>query len=298
MKQRYGVIGVTGFVGRYVARALASRGYDVVGFSRSGVGRVPEVCEWRRSGAWDFSSLDGLINLSGERVDQRWTEKNKRKFEASRIGVTQEIVATLQSMSDHDRPKVWVNASAVGFYGDRADEICTEGSPPGTGYLAQLCLDWEAATKGIEETGVRCVMVRIGMVLGRGGMAWDRLRLAFAWGGGAQLGSGRQWMPWIHVDDLTAGIIWSIEQNSISGVVNGVATEPVTNRDFTRQLARALRRPAPWIAPGWVLRGIFGEFGSFLTSSQRVAPKRWIDAGFVFRYPTLDLALAELLQKP
>jgi uncharacterized protein (TIGR01777 family) len=295
MKKRYGVIGVTGFVGRYVARALTARGHEVVGFSRHGKGNVPEVSEWRVSGKWDFSSLDGLINLAGERVDQRWTEKNKRKFAASRVGVTQQIVASLNGMAENARPKVWVNASAVGFYGDRADEICDENSQAGTGYLAQLCIDWEAATDGSAELGVRCVMVRIGMVLGRGGMAWDRLKWAFWCGGGARLGNGKQWMPWIHIEDLAAGIVHSLENEQVIGVVNGVAPQPVTNRDFTRQLAAAMHRPAPWVAPRWLLKLIFGEFGDFLVSSQRVSPQRWLDAGFSFRFPDIGQAFQDLL---
>lgn len=295
MKKRIGVIGVTGFVGRYVARALSSHGYDVVGFSRSGAGDVPEVKEWRKSGEWNFATLDGLVNLAGERVDQRWTEKNKRKFEDSRIGVTRQMIASLKMMPENERPKTWINASAVGYYGNRGDEICDESSDSGNGYLAQLCIDWENATSGADALGVRCVMVRIGMVLGRGGMAWDRLRRAFWLGGGAQLGNGQQWMPWIHVEDLAEGIVFSIEKDSMVGVVNGVAPYAVTNRDFTRQLGRAMHRPTPWVAPRCLLRLVFGEFGDFLVSSQRVLPKRWLDAGFAFRYPTLERALEELL---
>lgn len=297
MKKRLGIIGVTGFVGRYLARALNRNGYEVVGFSRSGSGAIPEVKEWRRSGVWDFSDLAGIINLAGERVDQRWTAKNREKFESSRIGVSREIAAALREMPDHERPPIWVNASAVGYYGDRGEEVCDESSDPGQGYLAKLCIDWENATEGIDAAGVRCVMVRIGMVLGRGGMAWDRLRRAFSLGGGARLGNGKQWMPWIHIDDLVAGILHSINHQGIRGIVNGVAPQPVTNRDFTHRLSRALHRPAPWVAPRFLLRWIFGEFGDFLVSSQRVAPKRWLDSGFEFRYPDIDSAFAELLQK-
>lgn len=297
MKKRVGVIGVTGFVGRYVAAALQARGDEVVGFSRSGGGNVPGVAEWRRSGPWDFTGLDGLINLAGERVDQRWTAANRLKFEQSRVGLTKEIVASLKEMAIQDRPPVWVNASAVGFYGDRKDEIVDEASAPGSGYLAQLCVDWEAATEGASDLGVRCVMVRIGMVIGRGGMAWDRLRRVFLLGAGARLGSGEQWMPWIHINDLVAGILFSLDKQTISGVVNGVAPAPETNRDFTKKLARALHRPAPWVAPAFVLRTIFGEFGDFLLGGQRVMPRVWQQAGLAFSYPTLEQALDELCQK-
>ena len=294
MTKRIGVIGVTGFVGRYLAAALQSRGDVVVGFSRSGAGDVAGVSEWRSSGPWDLSGLDGLINLAGERVDQRWTAANREKFEQSRVGLTRQIVETLQGMTFSERPPVWVNASAVGFYGDRQDEIVDERSPAGTGYLAQLCVDWEAATEGVSALGVRCVMVRIGVVLGRGGMAWDRLRRVFSLGGGARLGSGQQWMPWIHIDDLVAGLIFSFDNQTIVGAVNGVAPAPETNRDFTKKLASALHRPAPWVAPGFVLRLILGEFGEVLLGGQRAIPRVWQEAGFQFAYPTLEQAFAEL----
>ncbi|MFM2170872.1 MAG: hypothetical protein RI957_1101 [Verrucomicrobiota bacterium] len=298
MKKRVGVIGVTGFVGRYVAAALAARGDEVIGYSRSGSSDPSCVTEWRKSGEWDFSGLDAIVNLAGERVDQRWTSSNKLKFEQSRIGVTRSIVSALARMADVTRPKTWINASAVGYYGNRQDEWVDEFSSPGDGYLAQLCIDWERATAGVETLGVRCVMVRIGMVLGRGGMAWDRLRLVFSLAAGARLGDGTQWMPWIHVDDLVAGILFSLDHPTMKGPANGVAPLPERNRDFTRKLAGVLRRPAPWVAPGFFLRLIFGEFGDFLLGGQRVKPRVWEDAGFVFRHPTAESALRELCATP
>lgn len=294
MKMRVGVVGVTGFVGRYVATALLKLGHEVVGFSRSGAGDVLGASEWRKSGDWDFSGLDGIINLAGERVDQRWTAANRAKFEQSRIGVTRSMVEALEKMPVSARPSVWINASAVGFYGDRGDEIVDESSAPGSGYLARLCIDWERATAGAEKLGVRCVMVRIGMVLGRGGMAWDRLRRVFLLGCGARLGDGAQWMPWIHIDDLVAGILFSLNHPELRGPVNGVAPTPERNRDFTQKLGKALRRPAPWVAPGFLLRMIFGEFGDFLLGGQRVNPRSWAEAGFEFRYPTIESAFEEL----
>jgi uncharacterized protein len=297
MKQRVGVIGVTGFVGRHVAAALAARGDEVVGFSRSAGGDVAGVVEWRKSGPWDLNGLDAIVNLAGERVDQRWTAANRVKFEQSRIGITRDLVAALREMEFSARPKVWINASAVGYYGDRGDEVVDETSTAGEGYLARLCIDWEAATDGVAALGVRCVMVRIGMVLGRGGMAWDRLRRVFLLGAGARLGSGKQWMPWIHIDDLVAGMLFSMDNQTILGPVNGTAPTPETNRSFTQKLSKAVRRLAPWVAPAFVLRAIFGEFGDFLLGGQRVSPRVWQDAGYVFRYPTVEKALEELCRK-
>lgn len=290
-----GVIGVTGFVGRYLARSLAQKGYRVVGFSRAGKGVCEGVAEWRSSQDLDFSGLHGLVNLAGERIDQRWTEANRVKFAESRVCITQQIVKQLSAMEVGQRPKVWINASAVGFYGDRGDELLPESSTAGAGYLADLCVDWEKATAGVDQLGVRCVMVRIGMVLGRGGMAWDRLKRVFSLGGGARLGSGRQWMPWIHVEDLVAGIIFSIETQTLSGSVNGVAPHSERNADFTKKLASALRRPAIFVAPGFVLRLVFGEFGDFLLGGQRCVPHAWIHAGMSFRYPRLEDALTDLV---
>ena len=290
-----GVIGVTGFVGRYLARSLAQKGYRVVGFSRAGKGTCVGVTEWRSSHMLDFSGLHGVVNLAGERIDQRWTEANRVKFVESRVGITQRIVKQLSAMELGQRPKVWINASAVGFYANRGDELLPESSTAGAGYLADLCVDWEKSTTGADQLGVRCVMVRIGMVLGRGGMAWDRLKRVFSLGGGARLGSGRQWMPWIHVEDLVAGIIFSVETQTLSGSINGVAPHPERNVDFTKKLASALRRPAIFVAPGFMLRLVFGEFGDFLLGGQRCVPQRWVDAGMVFLYPRLEDALGELI---
>lgn len=292
MQKKIGIVGVTGFVGKYLAKALAARGYVVVGFSRAGSGTVVGVTEWRSSGPWNLQGLYGLINLAGERVDQRWTESNRRKFFASRVTLSQELAATIQSMSAETSPSVWINASAVGYYGNRGDEELDETSRAGSGYLAGLCVDWERATAG---TQARVVLVRIGMVLGRGGMAWDRLRRVFQFGGGARLGNGQQWMPWIHIDDLVGGMIHSLENEAISGVVNGVSPAPERNISFTKKLAHAVKRPALFVAPGFVLRTIFGEFGDFLLGGQRLQPKVWLESGYRFQHPTLESALSELL---
>lgn len=294
MQKRIGVVGVTGFVGGYVAKALQARGYDVVGFSRAGKGTLAGVSEWRKTGEWDLRGLHGIINLAGERIDQRWTEENRRKFHESRVGVSRGIAAALQAMPIDEMPQVWVNASAVGYYGDGGDALLDENSAPGTGYLAQLCVDWEEATAAV---AARVVLVRIGMVLGRGGMAWDRLRRVFQWGAGARLGDGTQWMSWIHVEDLAAGIVYSIENETVVGAANGVAPTPERNRDFTQKLASAVHRPALFVAPGFMLRLILGEFGNFLLGGQRLQPKTWLEAGFKFRFDTLESALAELLDR-
>ena len=295
MQKSIGIVGVTGFVGGYLARALVKRGYRVVGFSRAGRGDVDAVKEWRKSGEWDFSGLYGVVNLAGERIDQRWTEANRKKFADSRIGLTGEIGAAIRAMPEPQQVKVWVNASAVGFYGDGGDAELDENSARGEGYLADLCVGWEQALKEAGANGVRTVIVRVGVVLGRGGMAWDRLRLIFSLGLGGRLASGKQWMSWIHIADLVEGMIYCLENERVSGVVNGVSPEPLRNEEFTKQLAAALKRPAIFAVPGWALRLLLGEFGTFLTGGQRVYPRALQSGGYEFRHATLQSALKELL---
>ena len=294
MQKAVGVIGVTGFVGKYLAATLAKKGYQVVGFSRQGKANVRGVSEWRKTEEMSLHGLHAIINLAGERVDQRWTTENKQKFESSRIGMTKKIAQQLEAMPSETRPQVWINASAVGFYGDGKELLLDETSPSGEGYLAKLCIDWEKAVTSV--SGVRPVIVRIGMVLGRGGMAWDRMKKIFALGLGGKLGSGQQWMPWIHVQDLADGIVFSLENEHVVGVVNGVSPSPERNLALTKKLASTLHRPAIFGAPGWALRLAFGDFGDFLLGGQRVYPRAWEKAGFVFTYPTLELALVELRQ--
>jgi uncharacterized protein (TIGR01777 family) len=295
MQKSIGIVGVTGFVGGYLARALAARGYRVVGFSRAGRGDCDAVQEWRRSGEWDFSGLYGVVNLAGERIDQRWTQANRKKFADSRIGLTGEIGAAIRAMPEPQRVKVWVNASAVGFYGDGGDLEMDENSARGEGYLADLCVGWEQALKDADVEGVRMVIVRVGVVLGRGGMAWDRLRRIFSLGLGGRLASGKQWMPWIHIADLVEAMVFCLESDGVSGVVNGVSPEPLRNEQLTQQLAEALNRPAIFAVPGWALRLLLGNFGEFLTGGQRVYPRALQSGGYKFRHATLQSALKELL---
>jgi uncharacterized protein (TIGR01777 family) len=294
MQKSIGIVGVTGFVGGYLARALVKRGYRVVGFSRAGRGDVDAVKEWRKSGEWDFSGLYGVVNLAGERIDQRWTEANRKKFADSRIGLTGEIGAAIRAMPEPQQVKVWVNASAVGFYGDGGDAELDENSARGEGYLADLCVGWEQALKEAGANGVRTVIVRVGVVLGRGGMAWDRLRLIFSLGLGGRLASGKQWMSWIHIDDLARMILFCIENREVRGPVNGTAPWPVRNSEFTQALAARLHRPALIPVPAFALRWL-GEFSNELLGSKRVLPGVATEQGFPFRFPELAGALADLL---
>src|SRR5690606_2379223 len=187
-------------------------------------------------------------------------------------------------------PRVLVNASAVGYYGPRGDEFVTETDPPGEDFLARVCREWEAAATAAEAAGVRVVRLRIGLVLGRGG-ALARMSLPFRFLVGGPIGSGKQWMPWIHIDDLTGRIRFYVEEDSLRGAVNGTAPNPVRNRDFARTLGRVLRRPALLPAPAFALRLVFGEMADMLLTGQRAIPKAGLAAGFRCRFTELEPAL-------
>jgi uncharacterized protein (TIGR01777 family) len=253
------------------------------------------VSEWR---LWDdqpcLSELDAIVNLAGEGIDKRWTDANKSRFRESRVGVTDVIVRGVKRAESG--PKVFLNGTAVGIYGDRGDELLNEGAVAGEGYLAELCEDWERAADPAVVLGVRVLKWRTGVVLGRGGAAWDKMRFAFSLGLGGRLGGGHQWMPWIHVEDLVGGMLHMIG-TEFSGPVNAVAPNAERNSEFTRKLAKALHRPAIMHAPGWALRLGLGGFADALLASQRAVPEVLLKEGYRFRFPTLDEALSELTEQ-
>lgn len=293
------ITGGTGLIGRALARRLRELGHDVVVTGRRAPAAttqgIPFVA-WDATGPLPHEALRGagaIVHLVGETVAQRWTREAKVRIRASRIESTRRLVESL-SASDA-KPAVLVSASAVGIYGDRGDEWLTETSPPGAGFLAELAREWEQAALGARELGVRVVVVRIGVVLdGRGG-ALARMLPPFRLGLGATLGSGRQWMSWIHIADLLGLIVRAIEDERLAGAVNAVAPAPVTNREFTRALARALGRPAFLRVPAPMLRLVLGEMAEILLASQRVEPRAALEAGFEFRFPDLAPALTDLL---
>ncbi len=292
---RVAILGATGFIGRGLPRLLAAEGMSCTGVSRSGSGTVPGIDRWQTPATLGFTGHHGVINLAGESIARRWNAANRRLFHESRVGLTRRVVEAIRKMPADARPKVLVNASAVGIYGDRADEVLTEESPPGSGYLADLCREWEAAAMEAEALGVRVVLLRTGVVLGRDGGAFKKLVFPFKLGLGGRLGSGRQWMPWIHLDDIRASIIHALVSESLSGAVNCTAPAADRNRDFTRKLASALHRPAIFPVPGFVLKLILGDFGSALLAGQHARPAALEADRFTFRFPTLESAFAELV---
>ena len=292
---RLAIVGVTGFVGRGLPALFAEKGVASTGISRSGKGSTPGVDRWQTPDTLDFSGHHAVINLAGEPINQRWTEATRRRFHESRVGLTTRVVGAIARIPEEQRPKILVNASAVGIYGDRGEEILTESARPGRGYLSDLCADWEDAAKDAETLGVRVVRLRIGIVLGEGGPAFEKLRSVFKLGIGGRLGSGKQWMPWIHLADLRAAIVHAVFSENLSGPVNGSAPHPERNADLTRKLAAALHRPAIFPAPGFALKLVLGGFGGELLAGQHALPAALEADGFQFRFPTLESALADLV---
>jgi uncharacterized protein (TIGR01777 family) len=294
ISKRAAIVGVTGFVGRGLPARLAAQGFAITGISRAGKGCVPGVDRWQTPQTMDFSGHDVVINLAGEPIDRRWTRQAKQRFRESRVGVTEAVVAAIARVPESARPKVLVNASGVGIYGDRGDELLTEESALGSDYLADLCRDWEAAADLASPLGVRVVVLRIGVVLGKKGGALKKLRTVFRLGIGGRLGSGAQWMPWIHLEDLQAAIVHTVVSPHLEGPLNACAPIPECNRDLTVKLARALHRPAIFSVPAIALRLMLGEFSSALLSSARAMPTALEADGFHWRFPTLEHALTDL----
>ena len=297
------ITGATGFIGRALVPALQREGHTVVVWSRSeararaGLGADIETVPAGSGPAGMTAALercDAVVNLAGEPIlGGRWTAARRATLRESRVGLTAELVRALEAA--RQRPRVLVSGSAVGYYGDRADEILTEESAPGDGFLADLCRDWEDEARKAEALGLRVVLLRTGVVLGRGGGALAQMLPAFRLGAGGPIGSGRQYLPWIHLHDLVGVIVAALGDDRMRGPINGVGPEPVTSRDFAKALGRALHRPAVLPAPALALRVIFGQAADVLLASQRVVPAALERLAFPFAFPTLDAALADVL---
>jgi uncharacterized protein (TIGR01777 family) len=293
------ITGATGFIGR---RLLARISEPVV------LTRDPARARGALARAtlfpWDplagpppaaaFRDVQAVFHLAGEPVAQgRWSTSKKERIRASREVGTSNLVKTLAELAV--RPSVLVSASAIGYYGARGDEPLDESSAPGHDFLADVCRSWESSSAAATRLGIRVVNPRIGIVLGRGGGALAKMLTPFKLGVGGPLGNGRQWMSWIHIDDLVGLLLHAAEQGEISGPLNAVAPEAVTNREFTRLLGKALHRPALMPMPGFMLKIVVGEFGGILLDSQRVLPRVAQRSGYVFRFPELAGALDDIL---
>lgn len=244
-----------------------------------------------------FVGVDGVVHLAGENIAEgRWTTAKKGRIRDSRIEGTRLLAETLSSLDQP--PSVLVSASAIGYYGDRGSATVTEESPSGSGYLADVCRDWEAATESARESGIRVVQLRIGVVLSRHGGALAKMLTPFKLGLGGVIGSGEQYMSWIEIDDLIRAIEFSLATSSLQGPVNAVAPGAVTNREFTKTLGRILKRPTLFPMPAVAARLALGEMADhLLLTGARVEPKRLIKSGFQFQFPGLQDALCHVVGK-
>ena len=242
------------------------------------------------------SGFDAVIHLSGENIAGRWTEAKKRGIRDSRIVTTQNLSQALASAEN--KPGVFICASAIGYYGNRGDEVLTEDSPSGRGFLAEVSREWESAANPAADAGIRTVNLRTGIVLSAEGGALKQMLLPFRLGLGGRVGNGRQWWSWIHIDDFLAAVRQIADDLSLNGPVNMTAPNPVTSADFAKTLAKTLKRPAVLPLPASAAKLVFGEFADEgLLASARVEPKKLLESGFKFRYSELAAALSELLKK-
>ena len=267
------VTGASGFIGRRLMQKLG-----------------PQARAISSRGNLDPIMADAVVHLAGEPVSQRWTKSVREKIRESRVDGTRRLV---DAMRPHP-PKVLISASAVGYYGARGDELLTESSRPADDFLGQVCKEWEREARKAEEFGVRVVCLRNGVVLGHGG-ALGKMLPPFKFGMGGKIADGRQWMAWIHLEDAI-GVIEFALSSELRGPVNATAPNPVTNEEFTRELAAALHRPAIFPVPKFALHLLFGEMAQIVYASQRVIPEAALRAGYQFRFPTLKGALLDILR--
>lgn len=298
---RIGITGATGFIGGHLAMFAQGSGHEVIAFTRKEGSFVPISAETlyqpkNAPHALPETKLDALVHLSGESLMGLWTSEKRDRIWKSRVDFTAALVAHLGTWAEENRPKALVCASGAGFYGSDRVETADESSPRGDGFLADVCAGWEKAAMRAETLGMRVILFRTGMVLGEGGGAFPLLKRVFGLGLGGRLGSGEQWMPWIHIVDTARLILKALETESMRGPVNLCAPEAVTNAEFTRRLAAALKRPAFLHMPAPVLRLLLrGMAEEMLLGGRRVIPRVATEMGYSFTHPTLDSALAALL---
>lgn len=290
------VFGGTGFVGGILVNLLCARNDRATIVTRN-----PETSRTARAGvamtAWpdDVSKYDAIVNLAGASVSaKRWNAAYKRELVTSRVDYTKRLVETIAKSPT--KPRVLVNASAVGFYGDRDEEILTEASAPADGFLADLCVAWEREALAAEELGVRVVTLRIGIVLGRHGGALQKMVPIWKLGAGGPFGMGAMWLPWIHVNDCAGLILHAIDNEGVRGPLNAAAPGIVRNKEFAHTLGRVVSRPAFLPVPPFALRLAVGEFAAQLLASEKVVPQAALQSGYRFQWPELEPALKNCLQ--
>ncbi len=295
------VSGSSGLIGTALSAALARDGHRVLRLRRGGVTEGDDISWDPEAGRIDAPALEGVdavVHLAGEGIgERRWTDEQKRRIRDSRVRGTAALAAAIASRER--KPRAFVSGSAIGYYGNRGDEVLTEASPPGDDFLARLCVAWEAETHPASEAGIRTVLLRTGVVLAREGGALERMLLPFKLGLGGRVGRGTQWMSWISLSDEVAAIMHAISDDDLSGPINATAPEPVQNAEFAKTLAAVLHRPAVLPTPLLPLKAVFGSelVEAVLVAGQRVQPQRLLERGFVFRHPQLRGALSAVLDR-
>jgi uncharacterized protein len=294
------ITGATGLIGKALSQALLVEGHEIVVLTRN-PGHVKAIAR-TKTFAWQpelehppvaaFDGVTAVIHLAGENVAARWTPEHKRRIRASRVLGTRNLVLGMQQSVKP--PAIFISGSAVGLYGNRGDEQLTEQSAPGNGFLADVCREWEAEIGQAQALGARTVALRTGVVLSRAGGALKTMLPAFQFGAAGKLGNGRQWFPWIHITDIVGLLHHALLHEGVRGPLNATAPNPVTNEEFTKELADVLNRPALIPVPKFALELLFGEMAAVMLASQRVIPAVALQSGYQFRFPWLRAALNDL----
>jgi uncharacterized protein (TIGR01777 family) len=294
------ISGASGLVGTHLIPTLEAKGHEIFRLVRKTPKNANEI-QWNEKTGFSeieqpiLENFDSVVHLAGDNVaSENWSDEKKRRIRESRTTGTRVLVDALKKCANP--PKVFVSASASGFYGDRKDEILTEESPKGEGFLPDVCDEWETEARHAEEFGARVVTPRIGVVLAKDGGALEKMLTPFKLGVGGVVGSGKQWMSWIALDDLIGIINFALENENLRGAVNTVAPNPATNEEFTKTFGKVLHRPTILPIPEFAIKLLYGEMGeTLLLQGQRMIPKKLQDAGFEFQYPNLEDALKHVL---
>ena len=291
------IAGGTGFIGSSIIPALLKEGYEVQVLVRNKekAKKLPSSCKviWgnpTKSGEWQkyLEETDIAINLAGQNIFSRWTKTYKKLILESRIKSTENIVSSLKKSA------LLINASAVGYYGDKGDTLVTEDSLPGDDFLAKTCIEWEKRALKAKEKDAKVIIARVGVVLGRTGGMLPKILPIFKLGLGGTLGKGNQWFPWIHIKDLVSAILFLIKKEK-EGIYNFVSPNPVTNKEFTKTLGKVLKRPTLLPVPVFMMKLIFGELANIIICSIRAYPKNLLELGFKFKFETIEDALKDLI---
>jgi uncharacterized protein (TIGR01777 family) len=296
------ITGGTGLIGRALSKSLAADGHEVIVLTRSPKSQsqaTPGIQEVR----WDAETASGwghlaegadaIVNLAGEGIaDSRWSEERKKRIYTSRVNAGKAVMEAISAATN--KPRALIQASAVGYYGPRKAELLPENAAPGSDFLAQVCFDWEASTAAAEQQGVRRCVARTGIVLSNEGGAWPRIVLPFKLFAGGQIGSGKQYWPWIHIDDEVGAIRFLIENQEAKGIFNLSAPEPLSNKEFAAKLGNVMNRPALFPVPSIALKTLFGEMSTVLLDGQRAVPTHLQALGYNFKFPTAEAAFKDL----